>query len=48
MDGQEVKLELKEGAKPHHARAYNVPRCHMQRLKAEVERLVKTGVLKRS
>jgi len=22
--GQEVQLELQEGAKPHHARAYNV------------------------
>jgi len=42
-----VKLELKEGAKPYHARAYNVPRCHMQTLKAEVERLVKIGVLKK-
>jgi len=45
--GQEVKLELKEGAEPHHARAYNTPRCHMQTLKAEVERLVKIGVLKK-
>jgi len=27
--GQEVKLELKEGAKPYHSRAYNIPRCHM-------------------
>jgi len=45
--GQEVKLELKEGAKPYHAQAYNVPRCHMQTLKAEVERLVKIGVLKK-
>jgi len=45
--GQEVKLELKEGAKPCHAQAYNIPRCHMQTLKAEVERLVKTGVLKK-
>jgi len=45
--GQEVKLELKEGAKPHHSRAYNIPRCHIQRLKAEVERLVKIGILKK-
>jgi len=37
--GQELKLELKEGAKPYHARAYNTPRCHMQTLKAEVELL---------
>jgi len=45
--GQEVKLELQEGAKPHHARAHNTPRCHTQTLKAEVERLVKIGVLKK-
>jgi len=45
--GQEVKLELKEGAKPCHSRAYNIPRCHIQTLKAEVERLVKIGVLKK-
>jgi len=45
--GQEVKLELQEGAKPYHARAYNTPRRHMQTLKAEVERLVKIGVLKK-
>jgi len=45
--GQEVKLELKEGAKPCRARAYNTPRCHMQTLKAEVECLIKIGVLKK-
>jgi len=45
--GQEVKLELQEGAKPYHARAYKIPRCHVQTLKAEVERLVKIGVLKK-
>jgi len=45
--GQEVKLELKEGAKPHHVRAYNIPRCHIQTLKAKVERLVKIGFLKK-
>jgi len=45
--GQEVKLELQEGAKPHHACASNTQRCHMQTLKAEVERLVKIGVLKK-
>jgi len=42
-----VKLELKEGAKPYHARPYNIPRCHIQTLKAEVESLVKIGVLKK-
>jgi len=45
--GQEVKLELQEGAKPYHVHAYNIPRCHIQTLEAEVERLVKIGVLKK-
>jgi len=45
--GPEVKLELQEGAKPHHACAYNTPQCHMQTLKAEVECLVKICVLKK-
>jgi len=45
--GQEVKLELQEGAKPYHACAYDAPRCHMHTLKANAERLVKIGVLKK-
>jgi len=45
--GQEVKLELQEGAKTYHARAYNTPRCHIQTLKAKVERLIKICVLKK-
>jgi len=47
LHGQEVKLELQEGPRHYHARAYDVPRCHVQTLKAEVERLVKIGVLKK-
>jgi len=45
--GQDVKLELQEGAKPCHARVCNMPRCHTQTLKTEVECLVKIGVLKK-
>jgi len=45
--GQEVKLELQEGAKPHHALAHNMPQCHVQTLKADAERLIKIGVLKK-
>jgi len=45
--GQEVKVELQEGAKPYHARAYDTLQCHVQTLKAEVERIVKIGVLKK-
>jgi hypothetical protein len=43
----EVSLELKEDATPYHARAYPVPQCHINTLRAEVERLCKIGVLKR-
>ena len=45
--GEEVDLELKEGATPYHARPYPVPRCHVETLRTEVERLCKIGVLKR-
>ena len=43
----DYRLELKEGAKPYHARAFPVPRVHYETLKKEVERLCKIGVLKR-
>jgi transposase InsO family protein len=45
--GQQVDLELKEGATPYHARAYPIPRCHIDTLKMEVERLCQAGVLKK-
>ena len=45
--GQEVKINVKEGTKPYHARAFNIPQCHILTLKAEVERLCKIGVLKK-
>ena len=40
-------LELKEGVKPYHAKAFPVPRVHYDTLRKEVERLCKVGVLKR-
>ena len=41
-------LELKEGAKPFHAKqAHSIPRAHLDVLKKEVARLVELGVLKR-
>jgi len=45
--GTEVKLELKPDAEPYHARAYPIPKCHVDTLKDEVERLCKIGVLKK-
>ena len=40
-------LELKPDAKPYHAKAFPVPKVHLETLKKEVERLCKAGVLKR-
>ena len=44
--GSKVKLELKEGAQPYHAKAFPIPRVHMNTLKLEVKKLCKLGVLK--
>ena len=33
-----VKIELKEGATPYHARSYTVPKAYEQTLRLEVER----------
>ena len=42
-----VKIELKEGATPYHAKSYTIPKAYEQTLRLEVERLVKIEVLKR-
>ena len=41
------EIELKEGATPHHAKPYPIPRVHEQTLKKEIQRLVEIGVLKK-
>ena len=46
-NGSKVQVSLKEGAEPYHAKAFPIPRCHMDTLKTEVDRLCKLGVLKR-
>jgi gag-polyprotein putative aspartyl protease len=43
----DYKLELKPDVKPYHAKAFPVPKVHMETLKKEVERLCKVGVLTR-
>ncbi len=43
---EECDFELKEDAKPYHAKAFPIPKVHMQTLRQEVERLIKLGVLK--
>ena len=45
--GSKVELELNEGATPYHARAFPIPRVHLETLKLEVNRLCELGVLKR-
>ena len=46
-NGSLVELKLKPDAEPYHAKAFPVPRVHLDTLKQEVERLCKIGVLKR-
>ena len=45
--GSQVQLQLKQGVKPYHAKAFPIPRVHLNTLKLEVERLCKLGVLKK-
>ena len=45
--GQNYDIELREEAKPYHARPYPIPKAYEQTLKMEVERLCKVGVLKK-
>ena len=42
-----IKIELKAGAEPYHARPYPIPKIHSETLKYEVSRLVDLGVLKK-
>jgi hypothetical protein len=43
----EGKFDLKDDAKPYHAKAFPVPKMHHDTLKHEIERLFGLGVLKR-
>ena len=40
-----VSYDIKDGAKPHHSRAYPVPHAHKETLKKELNRLCELGVL---
>jgi hypothetical protein len=44
-DTPPVSLELEEGAKLFHARAYPIPHIHKETVRQEVERLCREGVL---
>ena len=45
--GSTVDLELKPDATPYHARPFPIPKCHLETLKMEVQRLCEIGVLKK-
>ena len=44
--GTEYNIELLEGAKPHQANPFPIPKVHEETLKTEADRLVSIGVLK--
>ena len=46
-DTPPITLELEEGAKPYHARAFPIPQIHEATVRKEVERLCKEGVLEK-
>ena len=43
----EYGIELREGAKPYHAKPYGVPKAYEDTFRTEVERLCKVGVLRK-
>ena len=45
--GSKAQLDPVEGAEPYHAKAFPIPKVHLETLKMEVERLCEIGVLKR-
>ena len=44
---KKVQIELKKDAQPYHARAYPIPKALEAKVKLELERLIKAGVLKK-
>ena len=45
--GDPYSIHLKEGVTPYHGKPYKIPQIHEQKLKVEVERLCRIGVLKK-
>ena len=45
--GTKVNIDLKKDAQPYHSKAFPIPRCHLETLKVEVQRLCNLGVLKK-
>ena len=42
-----IRLELKEGAKPYHAKPFGIPHAYEATTRKEIERFEKLGILKR-
>ena len=45
--GSNDTIELKEDAKPYHAKPFPIPKIHEPTLKKDIDRLIKIGVLKK-
>jgi len=45
--GEKLQIEVKEGAKPYHARAFPIPKSREEGLKKEISRLYQLKVLKK-
>jgi len=44
---QQINIELKEGVKPYHARAFPIPKSREETFKKEISRLCQIGVLRK-
>jgi len=47
LDIEPIHLELKDGAKPYHAKPFTIPQAFMHTTKKEIERFEKLGIWKR-
>jgi hypothetical protein len=47
LDIEPIHLELKDGAKPYHAKPFTIPQAFMNTTKKEIERFEKLGIWKR-
>ena len=47
LDIEPIHLELKDGAKPYHAKPFSIPQAFLQTTKKEIERFEKLGIWKR-
>jgi len=48
LDIEPIRLEMREGITPHHARAFPVPKAYEAKVKKEIDRLESLGVLEKN